>query len=148
MARPVCSVSSSANAGMCSSSARARRVKTLDRWRAGARDQTPDSKTEWAPSTTCLTSSEQAASTLHSQITCELNTHYKVSSPRPTCRYANQSRDLSRKTWNAHFNSSDIYICSSGGFVLTPDEIPQAVEQREVRRGRSELCRISCACAI
>lgn len=65
MARPVCSVSSSANAEMCSSSARARRVRTLDRWRAGERDQTPDSKTEWAPSTACWTSSGPAASTLH-----------------------------------------------------------------------------------
>ena len=37
------------------------------------------------------------------KITCEFNTHTKVSSSRPTCRYANQSRDLSRQTWNAQF---------------------------------------------
>jgi hypothetical protein len=64
IARPVCSVSSSARAGTRSSRARARRVRTLDRWWAEARDHTPDSKAPWASITVRLTSSELAASTL------------------------------------------------------------------------------------
>ena len=62
--RPVCSVSSSAKAGTRSSRARARRLRTLDRWRAGARDHTPDSKALWASTTVRFTSSELAALTL------------------------------------------------------------------------------------
>jgi hypothetical protein len=49
---------------MRSSNARARRVRTLDRWTAGARDHAPDSKAVWASSTVRWTSSELAASTL------------------------------------------------------------------------------------
>ena len=64
IARPVCSVSSSASAGTHSSSARARRVRTLDRWRTGARDHTPDSKAAWASIIVRLMSSGFAASTL------------------------------------------------------------------------------------
>lgn len=65
IARPVCSVSSSAIAGTRSSNARARRARTFERWMAGARDHTPDSKAAWASTTARSTSSELAASTLH-----------------------------------------------------------------------------------
>jgi hypothetical protein len=64
IARPVCSVSSSARAGTRSSNACARRVRTFDRWTAGARDHAPDSNAAWASATACWTSSELAVSTL------------------------------------------------------------------------------------
>jgi hypothetical protein len=64
IARPVCNVSSSARAGTRSSKARARRVRTLDRWMAGARDHMPDWKTACASTIVRSMSSELAASTL------------------------------------------------------------------------------------
>jgi len=64
IARPICSVSSSARAGTRSSNACARRVRTFDRWTAGARDHAPDSNAAWASATARWTSSELAVSTL------------------------------------------------------------------------------------
>ena len=98
IARPVCSVSSSASAGTRSSSTRARWVRTLDRWRTGARDHTPDSKATWASAIVRLMSSGFAASTLSagvSQRRGQRHTSYCSGfCLLLTCRCASRSRGL------------------------------------------------------